>query len=544
LRKLGAVVLALPVLAAFYLASVVQRGTRLRIASTIATAAVIALVVAVSQPPAPSAAVPVSAPRPVSASLLDAVRTGHALAKPFEIRFDATMDPASVAGAFRVAPDAAVRLSWDESGRVLTVAPAGHWQADTLYAVTVDASARSAAGGSLASPVRAVILTAPAGRGSIAAVRETGGKARLDTSFRIQLDRPLEVDAVKSALRSEPALRGELVQDGAPGAYLFTPYVPLDPETSYRVWLGGLVDPDGVLFADAPSLKVMTVGAPSVVRFRPFDGTRKVDRGATLSVRFTERMNRTSTAAAFVVTADGKPVKGTVRWAEHNEVLLFTPSSALAYGATIRMTVADTARSRSGVALDKAASGTFTVAPKPKPKPQPRPAPRSSPKSQPIPRSGGGGAVSGSWHSVELYYLKLMNCTRTGGWVSSSGSCTSPGGRNVASLSLSSGISTHVSRPYAKLLATRNLCDHFINGTPGDRLRRAGYTSYRWAENIGCRSGGPYSAVLGSHLFFQSEKSYNGGHYVNLMNAAYDRVGIGVWVSSGRVRLVVDFYHP
>ena len=73
--------------------------------------------------------------------------------------------------------------------------------------------------------------------------------------------------------------------------------------------------------------------------------------------------------------------------------------------------------------------------------------------------------------------------------------------------------------------------------------RRAGYTSYRWAENIGCRSGDPYQAVLGSHLFFQSEKSYNGGHYVNLMNAAYNRVGIGVWVSGGRVRLVIDFYH-
>ena len=71
-----------------------------------------------------------------------------------------------------------------------------------------------------------------------------------------------------------------------------------------------------------------------------------------------------------------------------------------------------------------------------------------------------------------------------------------------------------------------------------------GFTSYRWAENLGCRSGDPYAAVLGSHLYFQSEKSYNGGHYVNLMNAAYDRVGIGVWVSGGRVRLVVDFYHP
>jgi uncharacterized protein YkwD len=137
-----------------------------------------------------------------------------------------------------------------------------------------------------------------------------------------------------------------------------------------------------------------------------------------------------------------------------------------------------------------------------------------------------------------------MNCTRTGGWVSSSGACTSPGGRAVAALDLDSGISSKVSRPYAKLLATGNDCSHFIGGNPGNRLSRAGYTSYIWAENLGCRSGDPSSAVLGSHLFFQAEKSTSGGHYVNLMNAKYDRVGIGVWVSGGRVRLVVDFYHP
>jgi uncharacterized protein YkwD len=137
-----------------------------------------------------------------------------------------------------------------------------------------------------------------------------------------------------------------------------------------------------------------------------------------------------------------------------------------------------------------------------------------------------------------------MNCTRQGGWVKGGGSCSSPGGRGVAALWISSSISDKVSRPYARLLATRNQCSHFIGGNPGDRLRRAGFSSYRWAENLGCRSGNPYSAVLGSHLYFQSEKSYRGGHYVNLMNAAYDRVGLGVWVASGRVRLVVDFYHP
>ena len=147
---------------------------------------------------------------------------------------------------------------------------------------------------------------------------------------------------------------------------------------------------------------------------------------------------------------------------------------------------------------------------------------------------------------MEAYYLKLMNCTRTGGLVTSSGACSSPGGRNVAPLKLDAGISATVARPYARLLATGNLCSHFVGGNPGDRLRRAGYAASAWAENLGCRSGDPYGAVLASHLFFQSERSWSppGGHYTNLMSTKFDRVGIGVWVSSGRVRLVVDFYHP
>jgi uncharacterized protein YkwD len=104
-----------------------------------------------------------------------------------------------------------------------------------------------------------------------------------------------------------------------------------------------------------------------------------------------------------------------------------------------------------------------------------------------------------------------------------------------------------VSRPYAKLLATTGVCSHFDDGNPGDRLGRAGYTSSRWAENLGCRSASSASAsVLGTHLYFQSERSWSqaGGHWVNMMNPAYDRVGIGVWVASGRVRVVIDFYRP
>jgi uncharacterized protein YkwD len=245
-----------------------------------------------------------------------------------------------------------------------------------------------------------------------------------------------------------------------------------------------------------------------------------------------------STKAAFKVTAGGKAVTGTIKFVENGTVLIFDPASALPWDSRVVATVAASARSTDGASLGVTAQVAFqTVA---------RAVAPAKKTTTPISRSSGGAVGSATWGAVERYYLKLMNCTRTGGWVTSTGACSSPGGRNVAALKLDSGISTKVSRPYAKKLAVNNMCTHFSGGNPGDRLRRAGYTSYRWGENLGCRSGNPYSAVLGSHRYFQSERSWSpdGGHYVNLMNSAYDRVGIGVWVSGGRVRLVVDFYHP
>ena len=158
-------------------------------------------------------------------------------------------------------------------------------------------------------------------------------------------------------------------------------------------------------------------------------------------------------------------------------------------------------------------------------------------------------AVSRPWLAVEQYYLKLLNCTRTGGWVTSTGYCKGYGSGRYSAyrppLPLSVFTSDYVSRPYARKLAVKNLCGHFYDSNPGYRLRRAGVSWSTYGENIGCRPAtSPYASVLGSHLFFQSEKSYNGGHWVNIKNAKFTRVGIGFWRYNGRNRLVVDFYRP
>ena len=312
---------------------------------------------------------------------------------------------------------------------------------------------------------------------------------------------------------------------------------PLAPDTVYRLVVDGVRDAHGATVT-AASLTVRTTTAARVVRFRPVAKSTNVARDVAISVRFTEAMDPASTRKAFSVTAAGAPVTGSIRFAEGNTVLVLVPKTALPYGAKIVATVGAGAKTRSGAPIAAAASATFQTVAKPAATVAGKPVVK-------IPRPSGGGSVgSGSWGAVERYYLTLMNCTRTGGWVTSSGSCSSPGGRNVAPLTLSSSISTLVSRPYAKRIAMSGDCSHFIGGNPGDRLRHAGFMSYKWAENIGCRQGSPMVTALAAQLFFQSEKPYNGGHYVNMMNALYDRVGIGIWLYSGRTRLVIDFYHP
>ena len=157
-------------------------------------------------------------------------------------------------------------------------------------------------------------------------------------------------------------------------------------------------------------------------------------------------------------------------------------------------------------------------------------------------------AVDKPWYSVEQYYLALVNCTRTGGWVLSTGTCRGYGSGHyssyVAPFRISWYISDRVSRPYARMLAMKNLCSHFVGGDPGDRLSRVHLTRWQWGENIGCRDGysSAKSAVLASHLYFQGEKSSNGGHWRNIKSTKFTLIGIGVWRYGSRTRLVTDFY--
>ena len=560
-RRAVVAVLALPVFAAIYLSLAFRRGPATRIALARGVGSLV-LVAAVAVPRG-AVGVPVATQAPLAASALGpAVTTGRGLTAPLLVDFDAPMDAASVADALEIEPSAEVRLSWSDDGQRLAVEPVGSWRPATLYTVTVGTAASDREGRQLVAPLRAGFLTRAATVARLAVVDELPTGAAVDTAIVISFDRPVPVAGVLRAFRIVPSVPGELLvaTDGPEGRdptvadnFVWEPASLLASATRYTVDLAdGLVDAEGAAVVLQAPLSFTTTQAPSVVRFRPLAGTEDVSRGLPVSVRFTIPMDRASTAAAFSVEVDGKEVRGSVDFAEDDTVLVFDPAATFPYEATVVMRVGAGARAADGTPLDRARAARFTVAAKPEPEPTPEPTPKpGSGRANPTPRPSKPVVTrptSGTWLAAEKYLLSLLNCTRGGGWVLADGSCSEPGGSGIALLKYDAGISDAVARPYAKRLASAGICSHFYGGgSPGDRLRAAGYTSYHWAENIGCRYyNDPRDAAVGLVRFYQSEKFWSpvGGHYVNMMNRSYDRAGVGLWVTSGNLNFVVNFYRP
>ena len=538
MRKLATATLALPVLGFVYLTALVHRSTLTKVfALGLATALVAAgLLVGLPSKGVSANAAPTYGPKPATAQANIVSDLG--LGSPFSIEFSKPMDQASVAASLAVAPEEAYHISWDATGQTLSLSPDSHWTPDMYYTVHVAATALDRDGMKLGDATDASFLTASPTSGKITASTVIGDSIAPSSTFVLTFSGPVKLAMVETAFNITPLVSGKITGDDPTDAnsqvFTFTPDAPLALGTSYVVSFSAatLMDAAGAPLAWIAPLSAPTQAVPSVVRFRPVDGTSGVDPGQAISVRFTTKMDEASTAAAFSVTANGKPVTGKTYWAEDDTVLVLTPSAELPAGAKVIATVSAAATSSGGLSLSAAATATSTV---------------DKPSSIKIAYSTGGLGVGNSqWQAAEHYYLQLMNCTRTGGWVVAGGSCRSSGPHTLPAaraLALDNGISTNVARPFAKFMADRGILNHYANGSPGQRLARVGYTSGEWGENIGSPSS-VMAGMVAVEIFYQNEAPCRCEHYKNLMNPAFDRAGVGVWVSSGRVRVVIDFYHP
>ena len=266
-----------------------------------------------------------------------------------------------------VVPDVAYHATWDAAGKTVSLVPDAHWTPDTYYTVDVAAAALDRDGLKLGEPTDASFLTASVTSGKISASTVAGDSIAPTTKFLVTFTDPVRLAMVQTAFNITPLVAGTLTGDDPTDAgsqvFTFTPDEPLPMGTSYVVSFSAatMVDAVGAPLASVAPLTASTPAVPSVVRFRPRDGTTGVDPSQAISVRFTTKMDEASTTPAFTITANGKPVTGKTYWAEDETVLVLTPSAALPAGAKVVATVSAAATSTGGLHLSAAASATFTV---------------------------------------------------------------------------------------------------------------------------------------------------------------------------------------
>ena len=462
--------------------------------------------------------------------------SGLALDVPFQVQFTKPMNEASVEAALTIQPSAEQRLLWDATSQVLSIAPSSHWVPFTNYTIDITNAATDQEGLSLATEIHTSFASGSPTAGTLSATLVVDDLVAPNTAFVLTFTRPVKLSTVITRLAISPAVDVTIVgddpTDAASVTFTMTPKKPLASDQNYVISMAdGGADSAGAALQPVASLAVTTMVAPAVVRFRPQSGTVTYDTNQLVSVRFTAPMDTKATAAAFSVTVNGRAVAGGLYWSEGDTVLALAPRYAFAVGSKVVASVSTAARSVTGMRIDKAASATFTV---------------SKPRATSIAFGGGIASASAPYRASEVYYMNLMNCTRTGGWVTSSGACSTAGHHTMPAqgrLSLDASISNKVSRPYAKYMADNKIFIHEGYHDPPWRLCHwGGYCGPSWGENIAWPSSAGQAGMIAVELFYQSESWCRCEHYYNIMASYFHRAGVGVWVSGGAVRVSIDFY--
>ena len=462
---------------------------------------------------------------------------------PFQVHFTKPMNESTVESALTITPTLDVRFLWDATGQVLSLAPLPHWAPYTQYVVDISGNATDQEGLSLASPINSAFQSGAPTAGTITATRMVGGLASPSTAFQVTFTRPVKLATVMMRFGINPPVDVSIVGDDptdvASQVFTLTPKKALATDTRYVVSMAdGGTDSAGATLQPVPRLQVDTLQAPSVVTFTPQAGSVTRDTNQPISVQFSLAMDEKSAAAALSVTANGRAAAGSTSWTSGDTVLVFTPRYSFAVGATVTVRVAASARSTGGLTMAAAAGSTFTIA-------RPRSAAIKYTTTK-IPLTGGVASSSAPWHESELYYLNLMNCTRTGGWVTSAGTCSTQTHHTLparSALAFDDGIANKVARPYAKAMADLGVLTHYLNGTTThSRMAAGGYPGSSWGENIASPGNSSQGGMISIEIYFQNEAWCRCAHYYNIMDPYFHRAGIGVWVSGGRARVVVDFY--
>ncbi|MFN8521343.1 MAG: hypothetical protein U0667_18620 [Chloroflexota bacterium] len=168
----------------------------------------------------------------------------------------------------------------------------------------------------------------------------------------------------------------------------------------------------------------------------------------------------------------------------------------------------------------------------------------------PVGAASGTGISSSAEDDLQAFALSLVNCTRTGGWVRSNGTCDRHPSKKYRSvkrkpLTLSEVISEKVAENLAVKCAKKGSCSHSMAGGYKARFRKIGVRSYT-GEALGYGWwGNARKTIISSYRTMQQEKIKPGAwgrwHYRYIKEPKFKKVGIGIAKRGSYSVVVYDF---
>lgn len=166
--------------------------------------------------------------------------------------------------------------------------------------------------------------------------------------------------------------------------------------------------------------------------------------------------------------------------------------------------------------------------------------------------ASGTGITSSAEDDLQAFALSLVNCTRTGGWVSSGGTCDKTPSRKYRStrrkpLKLSEVISEKVAEPLAVRCAKARRCSHHMGASYRTRFRRVGITTRHIGEALGYGGwGDAKKTIISSFRRMQQEKiqpsaAWGNWHWRYIKDPDFRRVGIGIAKRGSYTVIVYNF---
>jgi hypothetical protein len=163
--------------------------------------------------------------------------------------------------------------------------------------------------------------------------------------------------------------------------------------------------------------------------------------------------------------------------------------------------------------------------------------------------AAGTGISSSEENDLQAFALSLVNCTRTGGWVTTSGRCDRTLLKKYRStrrppLKLSELISEKVAEPLAVRCAKARRCSHYMIAHYPARFRRAGLSTRHIGEALGYGGWGVRKSIISSFRIMQAEKlngNWGRWHWRYIKDPDFRRVGIGIAKRGSYTVVVYDF---